>query len=232
MDDPISALDANVRKKIFVNVFLKKFRNKTRVLVTHAVDFLHLVDSVIVMNKGETVLKGHYSEIKDEPYLKSIMGLHDVHQQAYSCGIQAEDDTSDNSSDSQLEVKEADEKPVKKDAAPAKADYSIKTDKEQLGKIMTDEDDEETDVEWSVYFKFVKRFGGPLKITISMILMFSFGLVDAYQDYLIGVISLAGDQRTNLASYSLTFFLCVFATTTLQGLRFFFVVYYCLKAAR
>jgi len=40
MDDPISALDANVRKKIFKKVFLEQFKDKTRILVTHAVDFL------------------------------------------------------------------------------------------------------------------------------------------------------------------------------------------------
>ena len=44
MDDPISALDANVKKKIFKNVFMRKFAKKTRILVTHAIDFLHLVD--------------------------------------------------------------------------------------------------------------------------------------------------------------------------------------------
>ena len=49
MDDPISALDANVKKRIFKNVFNGSFKGKTRVLVTHAVDFLHLVDRIIVM---------------------------------------------------------------------------------------------------------------------------------------------------------------------------------------
>ena len=49
MDDPISALDANVKKNIFQNVFLNELKNKTRLLVTHAVDFLHLVDEIIVM---------------------------------------------------------------------------------------------------------------------------------------------------------------------------------------
>lgn len=52
MDDPISALDANVRKKVFKNVFLKKLKDKTRVLVTHAVDFLHLVDRIVIMKGG------------------------------------------------------------------------------------------------------------------------------------------------------------------------------------
>lgn len=52
MDDPLSALDANVKKQIFMNVFLEKFRSKTRVLVTHAIDFLHFADRIIIMNNG------------------------------------------------------------------------------------------------------------------------------------------------------------------------------------
>lgn len=56
MDDPISALDANVKKKIFKNVFMGKFKDKTRLLVTHAVDFLEHVDHIIVMKKGKIEL--------------------------------------------------------------------------------------------------------------------------------------------------------------------------------
>ncbi len=52
MDDPISALDANVKKKIFKNVFLEKFKQKTRILVTHAIDFLQFVDTIIILKKG------------------------------------------------------------------------------------------------------------------------------------------------------------------------------------
>lgn len=56
MDDPISALDANVKKKIFKNVFMRKFAKKTRILVTHAIDFLHLVDQIILIKDGRIVL--------------------------------------------------------------------------------------------------------------------------------------------------------------------------------
>lgn len=52
MDDPISALDANVRKKIFMNLILGYLKNKTRILVTHAIDFIHLADRIIIMDKG------------------------------------------------------------------------------------------------------------------------------------------------------------------------------------
>lgn len=44
MDDPVSALDANVKKRVFEEVFMRKMKGKTRILVTHAVDFLEHVD--------------------------------------------------------------------------------------------------------------------------------------------------------------------------------------------
>ena len=53
MDDPISALDANVRKKIFKRVFKTMLKAKTRILATHAIDFLHLADKVVVLKKGK-----------------------------------------------------------------------------------------------------------------------------------------------------------------------------------
>jgi ABC-type bacteriocin/lantibiotic exporter with double-glycine peptidase domain len=52
MDDPISALDANVKKKIFTNVFQGVLKDKTRILVTHAVDFLHTADRIILLKDG------------------------------------------------------------------------------------------------------------------------------------------------------------------------------------
>ena len=76
MDDPISALDANVKKKIFKKVFMKKFEGRTRVLVTHAVDFLEHVDTIILLKKGEIVLKGSYEELKNSTYLMEVMAIH------------------------------------------------------------------------------------------------------------------------------------------------------------
>jgi ATP-binding cassette subfamily C (CFTR/MRP) protein 1 len=60
MDDPISALDANVRKLIFNQVFQGMLKEKTRILVTHAVDFLHLADRIIVMSNGQVKAFGTY----------------------------------------------------------------------------------------------------------------------------------------------------------------------------
>lgn len=63
MDDPISALDPNVRKSIFKRAFQTMLKKKTRVLVTHAIDFLHLADRVVVMKDGEIRTTGTYEEV-------------------------------------------------------------------------------------------------------------------------------------------------------------------------
>ena len=65
MDDPISALDASVRKKIINNVIMSHLREKTRVLVTHAIDFIHLADTIMIMDKGYIVECGSYNQLKN-----------------------------------------------------------------------------------------------------------------------------------------------------------------------
>lgn len=53
MDDPISALDAKVRRKIFKRVFQTLLEKKTRILCTHAIDFLEHADHIILLNEGK-----------------------------------------------------------------------------------------------------------------------------------------------------------------------------------
>ena len=50
MDDPISALDAHVRKQIIQNVYFGILKDRTRILVTHAIDFLNQADHIIMMD--------------------------------------------------------------------------------------------------------------------------------------------------------------------------------------
>ena len=69
MDDPISALDANVRKKIFKHVFQGMLKDKTRILVTHAIDFLHLTDRIVVLKDGHIQACGTFEELKNDPHL-------------------------------------------------------------------------------------------------------------------------------------------------------------------
>ena len=69
MDDPISALDKNVMSKIFNELFLTHLRDKTRIMVTHSIDYLHVFDRIFLLQKGRLVQSGTYDEIKENPYL-------------------------------------------------------------------------------------------------------------------------------------------------------------------
>ena len=75
LDDPISALDANVRKRVFREVFQGCLRDKTRVLVTHAIDFLHLADKICVVDDGMIAAQGTYEELKDDPHLQRVLEI-------------------------------------------------------------------------------------------------------------------------------------------------------------
>ena len=78
MDDPISALDASVRKKLFQNVIVNHLRDKTVVLVTHAIDFIHFADKIFLMDDGKIVAQGTYDEIQDNVKLQNLININKI----------------------------------------------------------------------------------------------------------------------------------------------------------
>lgn len=68
LDDPLSAVDAHVGKHIFEHVIGPHgiLKNKTRILVTHGIAFLHKVDNVIMLRNGEIILNGPYDELMSQ----------------------------------------------------------------------------------------------------------------------------------------------------------------------
>lgn len=64
-DDPLSAVDSHVGKHIFEKVLGPKglLKKKTRVLVTHGIQYLPNVDDIIVLKDGEISERGTYKEL-------------------------------------------------------------------------------------------------------------------------------------------------------------------------
>ena len=75
MDDPISALDPHVRKAIFSQVFTGLMAEKTRILITHAVEFVHLADHIVIMKDGKITAQGSYAELVLNPYMIEIQDI-------------------------------------------------------------------------------------------------------------------------------------------------------------
>ncbi|KAJ3267836.1 hypothetical protein HDV01_003946 [Terramyces sp. JEL0728] len=79
LDDPLAALDAHVGKRVFKNAIKGLLGDKTVVLVTHQLQYLNQLDQIIVMENGEIVESGTYSELlkKDGKFSQMIDMQHD-----------------------------------------------------------------------------------------------------------------------------------------------------------
>ncbi|CAI2349449.1 unnamed protein product [Caenorhabditis sp. 36 PRJEB53466] len=65
LDDPLSAVDAHVGRALFDKVIGKEglLRSKTRVLVTHNLQYTRYVDTIYVIEDGQIVQHGHFDDI-------------------------------------------------------------------------------------------------------------------------------------------------------------------------
>ncbi|MCQ2818077.1 MAG: ATP-binding cassette domain-containing protein [archaeon] len=67
-DDPISALDAHVGMNVMKNCIIEHLKGKTRILVTHALQYVHYADRIIYLKDGEIAWEGTYKEIKQQDF--------------------------------------------------------------------------------------------------------------------------------------------------------------------
>ena len=75
-DDPLSALDAYVGKKLFKDVFNDFLKDKTFIISTHALQYLCFFDKIIYMEKGKIEWIGFYEELKKQKFYKEFVDLH------------------------------------------------------------------------------------------------------------------------------------------------------------
>lgn len=138
MDDPISALDSNVKKSIFKNLFLEELKGKTRILVTHAVEFLEKVDRIIIMEKGQIKYNATYDDLQHSEEIQHIVET--------LSKVTVKEEKEENEEKKQLEeLKEQ----IQEQKGPRKSFISAKG-----SHITTDENEEKIEVGWSIYGKF------------------------------------------------------------------------------
>ncbi|XP_046746906.1 ATP-binding cassette sub-family C member 4-like [Diprion similis] len=63
LDDPLSGVDSRVGNHLFKECIQKFLKNKTRILVTHQLQYLRQADAVIVLNRGTVKCQGTYEEL-------------------------------------------------------------------------------------------------------------------------------------------------------------------------
>lgn len=82
MDDPISALDSTVRQRIMKNLIMGHLKFKTRILVTHAIEFVHLADRIVIMDKGKIQAMGSYDQLiqQSNAIFSNLLKLHNANE--------------------------------------------------------------------------------------------------------------------------------------------------------
>ncbi|KAG6794912.1 multidrug resistance-associated protein 4 [Apis mellifera caucasica] len=66
LDDPLSAVDTHVGKHLFNECIKHYLRNKTRILVTHQIQYLKDCDYIILLNNGKIECEGTFTELQSK----------------------------------------------------------------------------------------------------------------------------------------------------------------------
>ena len=73
LDDPLSSLDADVGKNIFEKTIKEHLKGKTVLLVTHALQYIPMMDYIIKMNKGKIEYYGNVKEAEEQHFYKDFV---------------------------------------------------------------------------------------------------------------------------------------------------------------
>jgi ABC-type multidrug transport system fused ATPase/permease subunit len=63
LDDPLSAVDTRVGKHLFNDCIVSYLANKTRILVTHQLQYLQDADHIVILNDGEIEVQGSFRDL-------------------------------------------------------------------------------------------------------------------------------------------------------------------------
>ncbi|XP_060519081.1 ATP-binding cassette sub-family C member 4-like isoform X2 [Cylas formicarius] len=80
LDDPLSAVDAHVAKHLFEQCIQGYLQNKTRILVTHQVQFLKGAEVIVLMHNGKITKKGAINDLSQEDLSLLSKEVEQTHQ--------------------------------------------------------------------------------------------------------------------------------------------------------
>jgi len=206
MDDPISALDTQTRKKIFEQVFQGLLKDSTRVLVTHAVDFVHLADRIVIMNDGKILAQGTFDELASHPYMQQIQEIHQTNkdevkaangedkkplamarrQSGEPARVSISDTDTASSDEHGAMTPDLDDDEIKgklESLSGAKLGLDEKTEK-LVGKLLMDEKDEKVNADSKTLGQLFVMMGGTVSVVCFVLQNLFFRAIDIYTDAL------------------------------------------------
>ncbi|OWA53530.1 Multidrug resistance-associated protein 7 [Hypsibius exemplaris] len=230
MDDPLSAVDAQVANHIFEQCIVRLLRGKTRLFVTHHVDFLRSADRVIVMKDGRVVEHGPPERVL--PRLPSLVEVDDLSRKDAAA-------TDESETDEEIAVGEnALLSRAPSEAVSSRSKFGRKR-KNKTAQLVQDEQREYGTVKLSVYQQYWKAVGNFWAVSVfaSLIAMqASYNVTDWWLSYWVTHEKDTFDPATNTtvtdAKYYLTVYGAIGAGNSVWAfIRSFVFAYAGLRAA-
>ncbi|EGI62548.1 Multidrug resistance-associated protein 4 [Acromyrmex echinatior] len=81
-DDPLSAVDTHVGRHLFNECINNYLRNKTRILVTHQLQYLKQCDYIVILNNGQIEDEGTFAALQEKHtiFLEILMRAEEVNE--------------------------------------------------------------------------------------------------------------------------------------------------------
>ncbi|KAI8894564.1 P-loop containing nucleoside triphosphate hydrolase protein [Globomyces pollinis-pini] len=219
LDDPLSAVDAHVDRQMFhswFNITDGILKNKTVVLVTHAVHHLSQMDKIVCIAEGRIVEDGSYQELVSQ---KGI--VYEMVEDYMNKRQDTQEEEHPNTVEDEKELKKISEviNPDKKEKPIA-----VKSNEEKM---------EVGSVDWRVYLLYVKSCGINSFILYLMFLMIENGL-NVSATYWLGTWGAAsGEGKDNVSFYLGIYSAILMAIFIVVSSRiFFFNMVITINAAR
>ena len=193
LDDPISALDAHVGKNIMHNCIIGYLKGKTRILVTHALQYTSFADRIYYMKNGEIKWEGVYKELTNQEFYSEFI-------EKINSKINEEKDL--------LII----EKNPKKTNSKANANLSL--NKGIIQRITKDEGKEIGKINKKVFISYFSYIGGLKFSTVLLLTLLSWQGLRIISDLWLGYWSEHQGERSN------TFFFIIYGLTAMGGSLF------------
>ncbi|KAJ1420286.1 P-loop containing nucleoside triphosphate hydrolase [Sesbania bispinosa] len=163
LDDPFSAVDAHTAAILFNDCVMTALREKTVILVTHQVEFLSEVDTILVMEGGKVIQSGSYENLLTAG--TAFEQLVSAHKETITELIQ----DNENKRDSESEVMAHPEESHGFYLVKSQSEGEIST-KGQLGVQLTQEEEKEIgDVGWKPFWDYISFSKGAIMMCLIML---------------------------------------------------------------
>ena len=187
-DDPLSALDANVGKNIIRNCIVTFLEEKTRILITHALQHVYYADKIYYMKKGKIVWEGDYRSLQKQEFFSSF-------QQKVNRNVKRRKTV--------ISLKDIKLKRTKS--------FEFK-DSGNIKRLTKDERKEVGIIKSKVFFMFFSYIGGFLTCLLLVLVLFIWQSLKIYSDFWLGYWSEHQKEKSNFYFFGIYVLISVSST--------------------